>query len=142
MSNLVRPLRFVGPAILIVGLAVLAFGFLQGEATFSLIVIFPLVTATGPWSVLGIVLMIAGFFLSFLGMAAPVESQPLPPPEPAPATGAPPQPAARRWGGVVFLGPVPIVFGSDPKMARWMLLVGIALFVGLVVLTVIALWGI
>jgi len=50
--------------------------------------------------------------------------------------GAPP---ARRWGGVLFLGPIPVIFGSDPRMTRTMLLIGVVLFLALVVLTVLAL---
>ncbi len=141
----VRLVRFVGPSLLLAGVACLIFGYLRGEASLSLFVIFPIVTATGGWSALGILLIIAGFFgfvLTGPSWAGPV---PVPPEgrEPAPAsTGAPAAVAGRRWGGVVFLGPVPVVFGSDAKIARWMILVGLLLFVGLVVLTVISVWGI
>jgi uncharacterized protein (TIGR00304 family) len=27
-------------------------------------------------------------------------------------------------GGVVFIGPIPIIFGSDKRIARWMIVVG------------------
>ncbi len=29
-----------------------------------------------------------------------------------------------RAGGVVFIGPIPIIFGSDKRIARWMIVVG------------------
>src|SRR5438132_13034585 len=45
-------------------------------------------------------------------------------------------PKVRRWGGVVFLGPIPLVFGSDPQMTRWMLILGAILFLALVLLTI------
>ena len=139
-----RLVRLLGPVLLVVGVAALAVGFLQGEASLSLFVIFPVVTATGGWSALGILLLIAGFFaLVFTwSPSVPAEAPPAAgsggwPPSAPPGSGG-----RRRWGGIVFLGPVPIVFGSDAKVTRWMIVVGVLLFVGLVVLTVISLWGI
>ena len=144
MVDAVRPVRLVGLVLFVIGLVLLAVGFLQGEATLVLFVIFPVVTASGLWSVLGILLVIAGFFLSFLGFASTMEAPVPPPSSPEPSAAAPPSPAPpqKRWGGVVLLGPIPILFGSDPKFAWWMVLVGALLVVGLVVLTIIALRGI
>ncbi len=138
-------MRFVGPASLLAGIACLVVGYLRGEASLNLFVIFPVVTATGGWSALGILLIIAGFFGSFLTWPSWTVSEPMPPGGQAPnvgSGGSPSASAGRRWGGVVFLGPVPVVFGSDAKFARWMILVGVLLFVGLVVLTVLSIWGI
>jgi len=141
-----RLARLAGPALFLAGVALLAVGFLENEATLSLFVIFPVITATGVWSIVGILLMIAGFFLVFLTWPVGAEPRPVPPSPVAtpPSQGeAPAAPApARRWGGVVFLGPVPLVFGSDPKVTRWMLLLGALLFVALLVLTVISIRGI
>ena len=139
-----RALRLLGPALIIAGVAALAFGFVQGQAGLSLFLIFPVVTATGAWSALGILLLIAGFFALFLTWPAYVAdvSPPTQAQAATPPSGATSPAPSRRWGGVVFLGPIPIVFGSDAKVARWMLVVGVLLFLGLVVLTVIALWGI
>ena len=33
-----------------------------------------------------------------------------------------------KVGGVIFIGPIPIVFGSDKKMAVWALILGIIIF--------------
>ncbi len=145
MDAAVRPARLLGPVLLVAGVAALAVGFAQGEAAFSLFVIFPVITATGGWSALGIVLLIAGFFaLVFTWPAALVPESPSreAPPAGAPAPPSPSPAPTRRWGGVLFLGPVPVVFGSDAKIARWMIVAGVLLFVGLVVLTIISVWGI
>ncbi len=142
MRTLVRFTRLLGPALVVAGVAALAWGFVQGETSLNLFLIFPVVTATGAWSALGILLLIAGFFAFFLtwpAAAAPAPAEPtVPPPSPSPAQPSLPS-APRRWGGVVFLGPIPVVFGSDAKVAKWMIVVGVLLFVGLVVLTVISL---
>ncbi len=137
-----RLTRLLGPALVVAGVAALAWGFVQGEANLNLFLIFPVVTATGGWSALGILLMIAGVFAFFLSWPAAVGPPPAAPaaPSPSPPPAEPSTPSAsRRWGGVVFLGPIPVVFGSDAKVAKWMLVVGVLLFIGLVVLTVISL---
>lgn len=146
----VRPVRFVGPIVFMVGIAALVVAFFQGQATLALFIIFPVITATGGWAVLGILLMIIGFFLFFLTwpvgtVSAPISAQGSGPAPSAAGAVSPPEPTPpmqRRWGGVVFIGPVPVVFGSDQKVTQWMLVLGIVLFVALVVLTIIALRGI
>ena len=138
-----RPAQFLGPALLVAGLLTLALAISRGEATVYLIVIVPAVVGNGPFAFLGILLVFAGFFLTFFfGLAAvppPRSAGPLIPPTPptpdVPSPAVPP----RRWGGVVFLGPIPLVFGSDPKMTRNMLILGAVLFIALLALT-IAFW--
>ncbi len=144
-----RALRWLGPGLLALGVAALIMGFLQDQATLNLVVIFPVITATGAWSALGIVLIIAGFFAVFLtwpawrGPASTDEPFVSSAPTLQPSSGpAAPNAPSRRWGGIVFLGPFPIAFGSDAKVTKWMLVAGFLLFAALVVFTVIAIWGI
>src|SRR3990172_983782 len=124
MATTVRAIRFLGPGLLAAGIALLAAGFALGEATLSLVLIIPVITATGPWSFLGILITVAGFFTTFLFWPARMADVP--------------QPVERRWGGVVFLGPFPIVFGSDQRVTRLMLALGVVLFLALLALTIIA----
>lgn len=42
-----------------------------------------------------------------------------------------------RGGGAIIIGPVPIVFGTDKKSLKTVLLLGIALTVLLIILTVV-----
>jgi len=142
MVHDVRPIRLLGPVLLALGAASLALGVSRGEASFYLVLIFPVITGTGAWAVLGILLLAAGFFLTILALPFRTFEEPVivkAPPPPAPPE-VPPQPASRsRWGGVVFLGPIPIVFGSDQRIAQWMLVAGVILFLALLVLTLLAL---
>ena len=131
----VRLGRFLGPGFLLAGLVALAVAVARNEASLALVFVVPVVIASGPLAVLGILLIFVGFFLTFLSWSA----GPLPPmPGPAEApSGAPPEPTrSRRWGGVLFLGPIPLVFGSDPQMTRMMLILGVILFLALLVLTI------
>ncbi|HKW43542.1 MAG TPA: DUF131 domain-containing protein [Thermoplasmata archaeon] len=131
--------QLLGPILLIAGLGLLALALTRGEATVYLVVIVPVVTGSGPLALLGILFIFAGFFTLTLfwpwSLAAAQTQEGLQPIDAQPAALAP----ARRWGGVVFLGPLPIVFGSDSRMTRLMLLVGVVLFFALLALTLLAL---
>ncbi len=134
----VQPIRLLGPAMLVAGLVCIGVAVARGEATAFLVLVFPVVTGNGPLILAGILFTFLGFFATFtfwpgrpIGVAGSEGSARV-------ADTAGPAPA-RRWGGIVFLGPFPIVFGSDPRMTRMMLLVGVLLFVALLVLTLFAL---
>lgn len=131
-------LRWSGPALFVAGGAALALAAVRGEASLSLVVIVPVVTATGGLGALAILLLVAGFLVTFVAwpLHAAREVAAAPIDEPIGVQPPPPGPAARRWGGVLFLGPVPIVFGSDARVTRGMLLLGLILFLALLGLTV------
>ncbi len=42
-----------------------------------------------------------------------------------------------RGGGIIMIGPIPIVFGTDSKVLKWLMVLGILLVVFLIVLTFI-----
>ncbi len=139
-----RETRLPGPLILFGGIVVLAYALVIGQATVSLVLVFPIVTASGPWGFLGVLLIVTSFAVFFLTwpFATEIRRGSVPPGSEVSPPVATSAARPRRWGGVVFLGPIPIVFGSDAKVARWMLLVGIVLFVALLVLTLVALQAI
>ena len=124
---------WVAPVLFAAGIASLAVALARGEATLSLVVIFPVITATGAWAVLGILLIVASFVFGFFALtrriAAPTEGAEVP------GAGISRAASERRWGGVVFLGPLPIVFGSDARVTTAMLIVAIIVFAGLLFLT-------
>lgn len=131
----------LGPLLFLAGVSLLLMAIARGEASLSLVVIFPVITATGLLGGIGILLMIVAFVLGFFLLPLR-SSEPLPPPALGVLpTGSPPS-SGKRWGGVVFLGPIPIVFGSSPRITRTMLLVAVALFLGLLLLTVLSLLAI
>jgi len=142
MATTMDTRSLAGPAFLAIGIGLLGAGFARGEATLSLVLVIPVVTATGVLSFLGILLIVLGFFTTFWFWPARLEESPSPIVEPvsswAPPSG-PTAPRERRWGGVVFLGPVPIVFGSEQRVTRFMLVLGIVLFLALLALSLFAL---
>ncbi len=135
-----RPIGLVGPALLLVGLALLGLALARGEANLYLVLVVPVVTGSGILAASGVLLIFAGFFLTFL--LGPIRTIGVPPEVDAShAQDSPmaPPPSSRRWGGILFLGPLPVVLGSDLRMNRAMLLLGIALFLALLGLTLYAL---
>lgn len=117
--------------LLVGGVALVAISVAEGGASVYLLVIVPVVTGSSPLFLLGVVLFVAGFLtLPFALTEEWGERIPPPTPSPPPASGGP----SGGLGGVVLLGPVPIVFGSwkgISRRTRWMLAV-----VGAVVLSV------
>ena len=132
----VRLLPLLGPVILIAGLATLGLAVARGEASAYLILVIPVVVGTGPIALLGILLVFLGFFLTFFLRFADQATSSLPPIETPTARGPVTKPP-HRWGGVVFLGPIPLVFGSDPQVTRVMLVLGVILFFALLALTLV-----
>ncbi len=103
----------------------------SGEAQIQLFIIFPLISGTSLLFVLGVVLIVASFVLGFVLAATSMHEQAAPDPMRS-TDNRLPQSGERarqktKYGGVVLIGPVPIVFGSDRKIAWAMLVVAIGL---------------
>jgi uncharacterized protein (TIGR00304 family) len=140
-------MRWFGPAAigcLVGGVASLAAAVATNGAEIHLILIIPVVTGNSPLALLGIILIMAAIFLGFLAIAARQMdrvsdsldedpdisfSGPLPPAGKGATGSARSAPSA---GGVVFLGPFPVVFGSNQKVAKWMLVVAAVIVIVLV----------
>jgi len=109
--------------VFVAGVACIVVAAASGNAEVQLLVIFPLVSGSGWLFILGIVLIIASFILGFVLAASSMEEPPSPVETPSQRkTGT-----QKRYGGVVIIGPVPIIFGSDRKMAFLMLVVAIVI---------------
>lgn len=115
---------------------------MRGEAEFYLVIIIPVITGTGPVFAAGALLFFFGIMLlmfawSLRSATAAYAEEPAAPRDPQPQGQRPRgqpqgQPAPRsgvEFGGVVFIGPIPITFGSGPKMGRLMLVAAIVMAV-------------
>ncbi|MFQ6128569.1 MAG: DUF131 domain-containing protein [Thermoplasmata archaeon] len=113
------------------GLGLLAISVVQGGGTVYLAVIFPVYAGTDIWGFFGILCIIGAFFLGFFAFVPrglPVEiseggKQGLPPS----------RESEKKFGGVVMLGPIPIIVGSDMKMSIIAIVLAIILIVVLIV---------
>jgi uncharacterized protein (TIGR00304 family) len=109
-------LRRIGIVILLVGLAATAWSVYSGLIGFSLVVIVPVLTSDSALGSLPLLTIFVGFVLIALGPALGEEGSDAA--EDDEDAGANETRAEQsKFGGVVLIGPVPIIFGSDRGMA-------------------------
>jgi len=94
-----------------------------GKGKIMLIFFIPVFYATGVLAFLGMLCIIVSMFLMFYSMTQPLGVEE----EYSPVK----QERNVKGGGVVFIGPVPIVFGSDVKTAIIMMILGIVFLIGM-----------
>ena len=129
-----RGLRLAALAALLAGIALLVYAGMQGSLRVGFFLIIPFFYGTGAAAALGMLLLMAAGVLWFMGAfqaLAPPPSDGGEAPPPAGGAHAPPERVERRSssGGVVLLGPIPIVWGSDRRVLPWMVATGAALLV-------------
>ena len=119
-------------ALLVSGLGLIVASVAAGEAELSLLVVFPVVSGSGTLFLLGAVLIIASFFVWFLSLTTTGQTHTT---LSEGATGQGERASGgTRYGGVVLIGPVPIAFGSTPRLALAMLAIGVCVAVVLLCL--------
>lgn len=117
-----HPLRGAAVVAALVGVALVASAAVAGDVQFGLFLIVPFVTTTSPLGGLGMLLL-------FVAVALWAFSR-MPRHDRTPAVDAAraEEPGGRaRHGGVVLIGPIPIVWGSDRRVLPWMVAAGAAL---------------
>lgn len=106
--------HLVGIIPFLAGVLLVIAAVMRGEADLSLVLFIPVIHGGGLMLRLGILLIVASFllwfFLPFGGSSTSGKGE-------------------SGYGGVVFIGPIPIVFGSDTKMTRTMLIIGLVMAV-------------
>ena len=121
----VKHLGWIALAVFAGGLALLGYSAALGESQVHLVLIFPVVTGGGAVGLAGMGLVFLAMILGFLSFAR-LSPVPVPRAEAAGAPQPPPAPAT-KFGGVVFLGPIPIVFGSSPTISKVMLALAVVM---------------
>lgn len=150
MDRLVRAARLASWALLVAGLAGLAYAGLQGQLDVYLLLVVPVVAGTGPWAALGLLAAIAGL-VGLVWTSATGRIGPRAPPGGSPSTRGGPdrRPEAAdepreetaeretKGGGVILLGPIPIAWGSDRSTLTWLVLAALALTLAAIGLTLV-----
>lgn len=134
--------KIVVPVILFIsGFGLLVYDVIQGKGSGGFFIIFPFIIGYGLFSFIGTLMMMLSvlifFFLPFCYVKyQPELERPEHAPE-APASEAKIDEAKKEFGGVVFIGPVPIVFGSSRKMVYFMIVLGLIMALILVFILLI-----
>ena len=104
------------PAILFIsGIALLILALITGEAKGGIIVIFPFIIGTGLLSLFGILFIFLSFILFFFSFPKEMEYEMV-------------QSVQEKKKGIIFIGPIPIIFSGDIKIAWLLILLLIAIF--------------
>jgi uncharacterized protein (TIGR00304 family) len=120
---------------LIGGVALLGYAVASGEASVAIVVFIPVVHGSGIMAFLGMICIIAAIFLAFLGFANRFVGEEGNESERSTSKTRPPQPTqykpqkSVKGGGVVLIGPIPVIFGSDTKMAIILVILAIILII-------------
>ncbi len=116
------------------GVALVAAAVALGQGEVFLFFIFPGVVSGSPLALVGFLLVLLSFVLGFLSLAdrlpsagGPATGLPGLEPPPRPLQGNAESERHRSFGGIIFLGPIPIVFGSGQKVTTIMLVLGLVI---------------
>ncbi len=135
LGSVVRLFPLIPLALFGGGVALIVASVATGEGRLFLFLVFPGIVTGGILGILGFLLIVLAFLVGFVqswrGEAAtplagdqPWEpSRTEPPPSGSPRSEIP----RRRFGGILLLGPIPIVFGTDRKITLAMVVLGIVL---------------
>jgi len=129
----------VAGALFISGILMIVFSIMRGEGSAGFALFVPFFYGTGPFAMLGVLLIFLGIvalFTSFVRGAMNAM-----PDEEGEVEAERPEKAGPsvRGGAVIMIGPIPIVFGSDRAAARnLMILALVIMFVALLVLGILA----
>jgi uncharacterized protein (TIGR00304 family) len=114
MSGRQRALLSTGIMMTAAGALLLALAVAVGQAELSLFLIIPVVHGSGALMALSILLIFGGLALTFMSMSLGSVGEP---------DDTLQEGARKEWGGVILLGPIPIVFGSGRSLrGKWPLL--------------------
>ena len=87
-----------------------------GMGGFYILLVVPVFYLTGPFSVIPVILIIAGMMLIFVqSFERPVPYEPGSGNLSNDQSPRPQEPHKKGFGGVIMIGPVPIIFGNDAK---------------------------
>ena len=118
--------------LLICGVILLGYSVTSGEGNAAIIIFIPVYYGSGLYSFLGVLCIMAALFFAFFGIAAQMEDMEEYNSNSGPQSSQTSRPRTQKsikGGGVVLIGPIPIIFGSDAKTAMALVLMAIVLII-------------
>ncbi len=116
-----QKLRIVTLLTFALGLALFLVGLMSQDTRLYLILIIPVIETSSPIAIIGIGLMISSFFVYTMGIASHHKG------------GREPSGRARtKAGGIILIGPIPIIFASDSKTAMILMALSLAIILILI----------
>lgn len=128
--------------LVICGIALIGYSVTSGEGSAGIVLFIPVFYGSGIFSFLGALCIMGAIILGFIGFAAQVggmedfprqdEAQQAQQTQPRP--GQPRTGKTIKGGGVVLIGPIPIIFGSDTKTTMVLVILAIILIIAVALL--------
>lgn len=109
------------------GILFILISILQGEADVALFVIIPVIYGSGIYLAIGIFLIFLSFILFFVFSAVGLKKE-MSRKEKTDHRGKKVK-TESKYGGVIFIGPIPIIFGKDKSISKKMMYVGLVIAV-------------
>ena len=114
--------HFLSLFCLMAGIVFFGLGFLSGDVETGVFVVFPFLAGSGIYAFLGFIFIFIAFLLFMFGFTTYSESDEFP----TNYNGYQPRKKTSvKGGGVVLIGPIPIVFGSNWKIAIVLMIIAI-----------------
>ena len=121
--------HLVSLVLFILGIGFLIYGVFAGEVEAGFILVFPFFMGSGIYAIIGVVLIFSAMILFMFGfMRLHMDDMPFPQDEEYPEQ----KEKIVKGGGVVLIGPIPIVFGSNWKIAVTMMILAAIIMLFLV----------
>lgn len=114
-------------AFFVLGIVFFALGIQSGEIKSGFIVVFPFLMGSGLYSFFGFICMVSAILMSMFGFMNKSRSSDLQVDEKDAYTTQ--KKKSVKGGGVVLIGPIPIVFGSNWKIAIAMMVLAIIIII-------------
>ena len=116
--------HFLSLVCFIIGIIFFILGFLQGDIQTGFFVIFPFVAGTGIYAFMGFIFIFFAMLLFISGFKNRIDSDEIKLDQENYQTT---KKTSVKGGGVVLIGPIPIVFGSNWKIAVFLMILAIIL---------------
>jgi len=116
--------HFLSLVCFIIGIIFFILGFLQGDLQTGIFVFFPFITGSGIFAFAGFIFIFIATLLFIFGFTINIESDEIKIDQ---KNSKPIQKTSVKGGGVVLIGPIPIIFGSNWKIAVFLIILAIIL---------------
>ncbi len=113
----------------ICGLVLMGYSVASGEGSASVVLFIPVFHGSGLLAFLGVLSIMAAVFLVFVGFMIQAGGPEGYEDRQAPQTTRPKAQKTVKGGGVVLIGPIPIIFGSDAKTTAILIILAVVLII-------------
>jgi len=101
------------------GIVFFVLGFLKGDVEAGIVVIFPFIAGSGVFALIGFLLIFTGILFYIFSFTIDLKDEY--------NNSQETKKTSIKGGGVVLIGPIPIVFGSNWKITVFMIIIAIVL---------------